>query len=75
MSDDEEVIYKKKQNTIHYGSLEESERLRQQLEDIGSEDDDYEPEKKKPAIGLPSALQPATNIHISSDYFDLEQEV
>lgn len=57
MSDDEEIIYKKPTNTIHYGSLEETERLRQNLEDIQSEDeeDDYEPETKKPAIALPTA--------------------
>lgn len=29
MSDDEELIYIKKQKTIHYGSLEEQERQRQ----------------------------------------------
>lgn len=28
MSDDEDVIYVKKQNTVHYGSLEEQERKR-----------------------------------------------
>jgi hypothetical protein len=30
MSDDEDIIYVKKQNTIHYGSIEEQERLRLQ---------------------------------------------
>lgn len=62
MSDDEEVIYKKPTNTIHYGSLEETERLRQNLEDIQSEDeeDDYEPETKKPAIAIPTATATAT---------------
>lgn len=29
MSDDEDLIYIKKQKTIHYGSLEEQERMRQ----------------------------------------------
>lgn len=28
MSDDEEITYVKKQKTIHYGSLEDQERLR-----------------------------------------------
>lgn len=62
MSDDEEVIYKKPSNTIHYGSLEETERLRQNLEDIQSDDeeDDYEPETKKPAIAIPTAIATAT---------------
>lgn len=28
MSDDEDVVYVKRQNTVHYGSLEEQERKR-----------------------------------------------
>lgn len=28
MSDDEEIVYVKKQKTIHYGSLEDQERAR-----------------------------------------------
>lgn len=81
MSDDEELIYKKPQNTIHYGSLEEGERLRQNLEDIQSdEEEEYEPEVKKPApsttaVGIPPSSSQAGNINISSEYFDLEQEM
>lgn len=30
MSDDEELAYTKRARTIHYGSLEETERLRQE---------------------------------------------
>lgn len=86
MSDDEEVIYKKPQKTIHYGSLENNERVKQQqkLEDIQSDDDDYEPENKKPASSLTSTVtapvstvtnQSIGNINISNEYFDLEQEM
>lgn len=81
MSDDEELIYKKPQNLIHYGSLEDSERQRQTLEDIQSdEDDDYEPELKKPALSAPTVGGPpgtsqTGNINISNEYFDLEQEM
>lgn len=86
MSDDEEVIYKKPQKTIHYGSLENTERVKQQqkLEDIQSDDDDYEPESKKPASSLTSTVtapnstvtnQSIGNINISNEYFDLEQEM
>lgn len=33
MSDDEELMYTKRARTIHYGSLEESERMRQEHTD------------------------------------------
>lgn len=79
MSDDEEIIYKKPQKTIHYGSLENSEWLKQQtLEEIQSDEDDYEPESKKPAIVAPPTISTSNtsgNINISSEYFDLEQEM
>lgn len=42
MSDDEEVQYVKKVKTIHYGSLEESERAR--LEAHEDESNDSEPQ-------------------------------
>lgn len=84
MSDDEDVVYKKRENTIHYGSLEESERLRQQLEEIQSdEEEEFEPEVKKPAISTStstvntstsSTLQ-SGSINISNEYYELEQEM
>jgi U4/U6 small nuclear ribonucleoprotein PRP4 len=40
MSDDEEITYVKKQKTIHYGSLEDQERIRQSL---AATDNDGEP--------------------------------
>lgn len=87
MSDDEEMIYKKPQNSIHYGTLENSEWLKQPepLEEIQSDEDDYEPEAKKPAIAATTATATATvpqssssssaNINTSSEYFDLEHEM
>lgn len=81
MSDDEEMIYKKPQKTIHYGTLENSEWLQQQpLEDIQSDEDEYEPESKKAATVATSTVpQPSSsssaNINISSEYFDLENEM
>lgn len=82
MSDDEDVIYTKPQKTIHYGSLENNEWLKQQtLEEIDSaEDDEYEPENKKPAIAAAtnstiSVQHSTSNINISNEYFDLEHEM
>lgn len=91
MSDEEEVTYVKKQNTIHYGSLEESERIKQQaLDEIESDEDEFvEPEPKKIALAPPTATPTApsssssssttassSNNHISSsDYFNLEEEM
>lgn len=80
MSDDEELIYKKPQKTIHYGSLENSNWLKQQntLEEIQSDEDDYEPESKKPAIAAvtnSSTIAPNAggSINISSEYLDLAE--
>lgn len=43
MSDDEEVLYVKKQRTINYGSLEESEKARLAAVEAAGEDDVEEP--------------------------------
>lgn len=83
MSDDEDITYVKKTNTIHYGSLEESERLKQQaLEEIESDEEEFaEPEPKiakLAAVSTPATTTPSSggsNTHTSSEYFDLEQEV
>jgi U4/U6 small nuclear ribonucleoprotein PRP4 len=42
MSDDEDVLYVKKQKTIHYGSLEEQERARLSSAAVKSGDSDEE---------------------------------
>lgn len=79
MSDDEDLVYVKRQKTIHYGSLEEVERQRQQvLENIESEDDELD--TKKSLVLNTSAVSAATttavgNIQVSNEYFDLEAEV
>lgn len=80
MSDDEDVQYIKRQRTVYYGSLEETERKRLAaqpassalLEDIDS-DEDYEDQKKHAAQPPPTAAALAKNI--SDDYFDLEAEI
>lgn len=79
MSDDEEIVYKKPQKTIHYGTLDNSDWIKQNaLEDIQSDEDEYEPDKKKAAIGATPqtvSLPAVGNIHLSNEYFDLEQEM
>lgn len=74
MSDDEEVIYKKPQKTIKYGSHENSEWLKQQqhAEENQSDEDDYEPESKRPATSNSVIISNASgNINISNEYLDL----
>lgn len=62
MSDDEELVYVKRARTIHYGSLEESERQRQAAqEDAGA--GDYR-------MDIASGPPPS-----ASDYFNLDEEV
>lgn len=80
MSDDEDVIYKKPQKTIHYGTLESNEWVNKQtLEEIQSDEDEYEPESKRPANATTSTVTaPSTgsgNVHISNEYFKLEEEM
>lgn len=61
MSDDEELVYVKRARTIHYGSLEESERQRQNALDSAEAAMD---------TGVPSG-GPASTI----DYSTLDDEV
>lgn len=85
MSDDEEQIYKKRQKTIHYGTLDETDWVKQTLEEIQSDEEDYEPEKKKTALNsnavtsVPSLNLPPSvtgNVQITSnEYSELEQEM
>jgi U4/U6 small nuclear ribonucleoprotein PRP4 len=42
MSDDEDILYIKKQKTVHYGSLEEQERARLSAVAVKSGDSDEE---------------------------------
>lgn len=66
MYDDDELHFTKKVKTIHYGSLEETEKQRLQTESIESDEEDYEPATKKVLLG---------NINTSNEYFDLENEM
>lgn len=65
MSDDDELTYVKKQKTIHYGSLEDAERIRQ-IVDGPDSDEEVETKKK---------VTESAQIHISSEYFALENEM
>ncbi len=65
MSDEEDLVYIKKIKTVHYGSLEESERARL----AGANDTDEEKE------GIQNEMTESGNVHISSEYMDLEDEM
>lgn len=59
MSDEEEVVYVKKQKTIHYGSLEDQERAKiAKAENEGNENQSG-----------------SGQINISHEYFDIEHEM
>lgn len=80
MSDDDEEIYKRPQKTIHYGSLESNEWVNKQtLDEIHSDEDDYEPESKRPANSSTSTVTAPSsgsgNVHISNEYLRLEEEM
>lgn len=69
MSDDEDLIYTKKARTIHYGSLEDAERTKliaASMKSDDSDDEDYNKKSSSDAMG---------QIHISNEYFDLENEM
>ena len=71
MSDDEDIVYVKKQKTVHYGSLEEAERAR--LAAAAAESSDEEKDSPSGIEFIPgNALG---NIHISNEYMDLEDEM
>lgn len=60
MSDDEEIVYVKKQKTIHYGSLEAT--MEDRMKQIRSET-----ESSSPAVNSSSAQIP--------EYFDIDLEM
>lgn len=68
-SDEDEKVYVKKTNTIHYGSLEET--LSERLENISDDSNDFTELKRIERVISPVQ----TNVHTSNEYFDLEQEV
>lgn len=62
MSDDDEVVYHKKPRTIHYGSLEDSEKARLAAIEAGGDSNDAEEN---------SAQAPAsTQINVSNGNFN-----
>lgn len=70
MSDDEDLVYVKKQKTVHYGSLEEAERARLAANAGESSDDE------KDGSGTNDvSVGAAGNVHISNEYMDLEDEM
>lgn len=73
-SDEDEKLYVKKTNTIHYGSLEET--LSERLENISDDSNDFtELKRERVAVISPVQTVAPTNVHTSNEYFDLEQEV
>ncbi len=70
-SDEDEKLYVKKTNTIHYGSLEET--LSERLESISDDSNDFTELKQEKQERVKSPVQ--TNAHTLNDYADLEQEV
>jgi len=71
MSDDEDLVYVKKQKTVHYGSLEEAERAR-----LAAAVETTEDEKDVAnANDITNASISAGNVHISNEYMELEDEM
>ena len=66
MSDDEEVHYVKKRKTVHYGSLEETERSRISAASIKTNN------QKNGASTGPVIVE---NVHISNEYLELEDDM
>ncbi|KAG8191113.1 hypothetical protein JTE90_010037 [Oedothorax gibbosus] len=83
MSDDEEISYVKRQKLIHFGSLEEQERLKlaEQEQKIRDEDSDDDGSKDSSSSGGEEDAGPeketmaAGNINTGDEYMDLEEEI
>ncbi|XP_015585441.1 U4/U6 small nuclear ribonucleoprotein Prp4 isoform X2 [Cephus cinctus] len=72
MSDDEDLVYVKKQKTVHYGSLEEAERIRLATAAAESSEEDKDSAN---ANDMPTISAMAGNVHISNEYMELEDEM
>lgn len=79
MSDDEDLLYIKRQKIIHYGSLEEKERARlaaekekKTEEEADETKNDSDEETTSEAIRAAIA---AGNINVSDEYMDMEEEI
>ncbi|KAK0099074.1 hypothetical protein PV326_008388 [Microctonus aethiopoides] len=77
MSDDEDLVYVKKQKTVHYGSFEESERLRLAAATAAAAAGESSDDEKESGAGANDSNNQSTagNIHISNEYMDLEDEM
>ncbi|XP_046433071.1 U4/U6 small nuclear ribonucleoprotein Prp4 [Neodiprion virginianus] len=73
MSDDEDLVYVKKQKTVHYGSLEEAERAR--LTATTAESSDEERDHNRSPSDTPTTAAALGNVHISNEYMELEDEM
>uniref|UniRef100_A0A0A9YDH1 U4/U6 small nuclear ribonucleoprotein Prp4 n=1 Tax=Lygus hesperus TaxID=30085 RepID=A0A0A9YDH1_LYGHE len=81
MSDDEDLIYVKKQKTVHYGSLEEQEKERLAAvaaanTEASSPGDGAPDEEMEPGVDSDKLLKTEPgNIHTNDEYMDLEDEM
>ncbi|XP_047001763.1 U4/U6 small nuclear ribonucleoprotein Prp4 [Schistocerca americana] len=83
MSDDEDILYIKKQKTIHYGSLEEQERNRLNAAaaasaaatTTGAPTSSVDSDGDSPPTAMVSSPPEAGNVNISDEYMELEEEM
>ncbi|XP_049799403.1 U4/U6 small nuclear ribonucleoprotein Prp4 [Schistocerca nitens] len=83
MSDDEDILYIKKQKTIHYGSLEEQERNRLNAAaaasaaatTTGVPTSSVDSDGDSPPTAMVSSPPEAGNVNISDEYMELEEEM
>lgn len=65
MSDDDDLIYVKKQNNIHYGSIEEQERQRLQSAQLVPPGEERMDDQPSSPTNEHSEAVPVGNIHTS----------
>jgi len=73
MSDDEDLVYVKKQKTVHYGSLEEAERAR--LAAVVETTDEEKDVTNANDANVANVSASGGNVHISNEYMELEDEM
>lgn len=71
MNDEDDLDYVKPKKTIHYGSLEKNVAIQQKNADNQADDDNYEPEAKKPAI----SSSHTSSANLTNEYYELEQDM
>lgn len=70
MSDDEDLVYVKKLKTVHYGSLEETERNRLSAAIAAGDDSDDDKD-----VNNDSSTSQGGNFYISNEYMELENDI